>query len=102
MNNPTADIKAENTAALLPSTVPQHRKQQISGHSVHQVSSIFREFIAYVSRRNMTQIHVTKSICIEIGGRCLLAGKAHTLEAMSSIERWVFGFLEETIFLDYC
>lgn len=42
----------------------------------------------------MTQIHVTKSICIEIGGRCLLAGKAHTLEAVSSIEKvslWVSG-----------
>lgn len=42
----------------------------------------------------MTQIHVIKSICIEIGGGCLLAGKAHTLEAMSSTEKvglWVSG-----------
>lgn len=35
----------------------------------------------------MTQIHVIKSICIEIGGRRLLAGKAQTLEAMSYIEK---------------
>lgn len=54
MNNPIANIQDENTAALLPSTVLQHRKQQISGHSVHQVDSMFGEFMAYVFRRNKT------------------------------------------------